>query len=142
MPGGGQKWTWLTVRSTAPSAAGFDLRQWTIILAMAVWVWLNALDLLVTYQGLRMVGIYEANRAMAGLIRHPIAAITVKMMLAYLLLKLIERLETRRPYSGLSPLLAANIYLSWACLHNLQLVRGHTDWSLFLRFFPLVGPPG
>jgi hypothetical protein len=109
---------------------------------MAVWVWLNALDLLITYQGLGAGVAYEANRVMTGIIRHPVLAASVKMLLAYLLLRLVERLEARRPYSGLAPLLGANVYLAWACLHNLYVVTGQQDWSGFLRFFPLTGLPG
>lgn len=123
------------------SAARYDLRQWTMIVAMAVWLWLNALDLLITYDGVGSGKAYEANCLMMGIIQRPLLAVLVKMSLAYLLLKLVERLEARRPYSGLSPLLAANVYLSWACLHNLYMVSGSRDWSHFLRFFPLAGPP-
>jgi len=108
---------------------------------MAVWVWLNALDLLITYEGLASGRAYEANRLMAETIRRPLAAVSVKIALAYLVLKLVARVEARRSYSGLTPLLAANSYLSWACLHNLYVVSGGEDWSHFLRFFPLTGLP-
>jgi hypothetical protein len=108
---------------------------------MAVWLWLNALDLLITYEGLASGRAYEANRLMAEIIRRPLVAVSVKMSLAYVVLRLVERVEVRRPYSGLTPLLAANIYLSWACLHNLYVVSGSEDWSHFLRFFPLTGLP-
>lgn len=127
--------------ASCPPAAGFDLRCWTVIVAMAVWLWLNALDLLITYEGLGGGFAYEANRVMAQIIRRPVLAASVKMLLAYALLKLVERLEVRRPYSGLAPLLGANVYLAWACLHNLYVVTGQQDWSGFLRFFPLAGLP-
>jgi hypothetical protein len=108
---------------------------------MALWLWLNALDLLITYAGLASGKAYEANRFMLVLIHRPVLAVSAKMSLAYAMLKLVERLERRRPHSGLAPLLAASIYLSWACLHNLHVVSGGEDWSHFLRFFPLAGLP-
>jgi hypothetical protein len=71
----------------------------------------------------------------------PALGVPLKLSLAYVVLKLIERIEARRPYSGLAPLLAANIYLSWACLHNLYVLARADDWSRFLRYYPLTGLP-
>jgi Domain of unknown function (DUF5658) len=119
----------------------FSLRDWTVVIAMAVWMWLNVLDLMITYTGLAAGTAYEANRALAGIIRRPLVAIPVKMSLAYLLLKLVRRLEERRPGAGLAPLLAANTWLSWACVHNLHVASGSHDWTGFSHFFPLAGPP-
>jgi len=121
--------------------AGFDLRGWTMVVVMALWLWLNVFDLLVTYDGLAAGGAYEANHLMSRLIRQPLLAVPLKMALAYMVLKLVERVETRTPYSGLAPLLAANVYLGWACLHNLNVVNGLHDWSQFLRYYPLAGLP-
>ena len=129
------------VRTHRPKP-GFSLRSWVLIIAMAVWMWLNSLDLMITYGGLGSGRAYEANRVMSGLMQHPVLAVSVKMLLAYGLLKLIERLERRVPFSGLAPLLAANVWLSWACLHNLYVVSGGEDWSHFLSLYPLTGPPG
>lgn len=118
-----------------------DLRGWTMIVLMALWVLLNIFDLLITYDGLAMGVAYEANRWMARIIELPALAAPVKMALAYVVLKLVERVETRTPYSGLAPLLAANVYLSWACLHNLNVISGAGDGSYFLRYYPLTGLP-
>jgi hypothetical protein len=117
----------------------FDLRSWVVITLMSVWLLLNVFDLMVTYEGLG--GAYEANRLLSGVLGRPWLAVSVKMVLAYLVLKCVERIERRTPYSGLAPLLAANTYLSWACLHNLHVVNRTQDWSHFLRYFPLAGLP-
>ena len=112
-----------------------------MVVLMALWLWLNVFDLLVTYDGLASGAGYEANHLMSRLIRQPLLAVPFKMALACVVVKLVQRVETRTPYSGLAPLLAANVYLSWACLHNLHVVSGIQDWSQFLRYFPLAGLP-
>jgi heme/copper-type cytochrome/quinol oxidase subunit 3 len=98
-------------------------------------------DLLITYDGLATGVAYEANRFLSRAISIPAVGVTVKLSLAYAVLKLVERIEARTPYSGLAPLLAANVYLSWACLHNLHVISGVQDWSHFLRYYPLTGLP-
>jgi len=103
---------------------------------------LNVFDLLITYDGLVAGGAYEANRILSGIIRRPLLAVPIKMSLAYVVIRLVQRVETRTPFSGLVPLLAANVYLSWACLHNLYVVGGSEDWSHFLHYYPLAGLPG
>jgi len=118
-----------------------DLRGWAVIVLMAAWMLLNVLDLLITYDGLAMASAYEANRFMSAVIHTPALAVPLKLSLAYVVLRLVERVEMRTPYSGLVPLLAANVYLSWACLHNLHVVGGDQDWSHFLRYYPLTGLP-
>jgi hypothetical protein len=120
---------------------GLDLRGWAVITLMALWMLLNVFDLLITYDGLSTGIAYEANRVMSRFIQAPALAAPVKLALAYVVLKLVERVETRTPYSGLAPLLAANIYLSWACLHNLNVLNGAADGSHFLRYYPLTGLP-
>jgi len=112
-----------------------------MIVLMALWVLLNVFDLLITYDGLSAGAAYEANRLMSWVIAMPALAVPLKLSLAYIVLKLVERVEKRTPYSGLGPLLAANLYLSWACLHNLHVVAGSEDWSQFLRYYPLTGLP-
>jgi len=118
-----------------------NYRGWTIVLLMALWLYLNIFDLLITYQGLRVGTIYEANRFFAPIIRYPVLAISIKLTLAYLVLKLVNRVETRTPYSGLIPMILVNLYLCWACLHNLNIMNGIESGSHFLRFFPLAGQP-
>jgi len=108
---------------------------------MAVWICVNVFDLLITYEGLATGHAHEVNRFLSGVVRTPALAVPLKMSLAYVVLKLVERIETRTPYSGLAPLLAANLYLSWACLHNLNVINGVEDWSHFLRYYPLAGLP-
>jgi hypothetical protein len=108
---------------------------------MAIWICLNVFDLLVTYQGLSLGLAYEANRFMAAFMRFPALAASVKLALAVLVLHAVQRIETRTPYSGLLPLLGANFYLAWACLHNLDVLAGQTGLSQFLRWYPLAGPP-
>jgi len=120
---------------------GLDLRGWAMIALMAAWMLLNVFDLLITYDGLATGVAYEANRFLSRAISIPAVGVTVKLSLAYAVLKLVERIEARTPYSGLAPLLAANIYLSWACLHNLHVISGVQDWSHFLRYYPLTGLP-
>jgi heme/copper-type cytochrome/quinol oxidase subunit 3 len=121
--------------------AGLDLRGWAMIVLMAAWMLLNVFDLLITYDGLATGVAYEANRFLSRAISIPAVGVTVKLSLAYAVLKLVERIEARTPYSGLAPLLAANVYLSWACLHNLHVISGVQDWSHFLRYYPLTGLP-
>jgi hypothetical protein len=118
-----------------------DLRGWTIVFVMALWMCLNAFDLLVTYDGLADGTAYEANRVFARIMATPLIAVSLKMLLAYIVLKLVERVETRTPYSGLAPLLAANLYLCWACLHNLHVIGGSEEGLQFLRYYPLAGLP-
>lgn len=112
-----------------------------VIIAMAIWICLNVLDLLVTYEGLSLGAAYEANRFMAAFIRFPALATSVKLTLAVLVLHAVQRIETRTPYSGLLPLIGANFYLAWACLHNLDVLAGQAGLSHFLRWYPLAGPP-
>jgi hypothetical protein len=112
-----------------------------MVVLMAVWLLLNVFDLLITYDGLASGVAYEANRVMGRIIRIPWLAVPAKMSLAYLVLKLVERVEIRTPYSGLVPLLAANLYLSWACLNNLYVLNGARDGSHFLQYYPLTGLP-
>lgn len=119
----------------------FDLRGWAIVVLMALWMLLNAFDLLITYDGLGSGRAYEANRFLARVIGMPALAVAVKLSLSYGVLKLVERVERRTPYSGLAPLLAANVYLAWACLHNMNVLSGNQDWSHFLRCYPLAGLP-
>ena len=117
------------------------LRGWMLVLLMAVWLYLNIFDLLITYQGLIEGTAYEANRVFAHIIRIPVLAVAVKLSLAYLLLKLIERIEQRTPYSGMVPLLLVSLYVSWVCLHNLNILNGVAGGAFFLHFFPLACPP-
>ena len=112
-----------------------------MIVLMSLWILLNIFDLLITYDGLSGGVAYEANRVMSHIVRVPALAAPVKLCLAYVVLKLVERVEVHTPYSGLAPLLAANIYLSWACLHNLRVLNGISDGSHFLRYYPLTGLP-
>jgi len=120
---------------------GLGLRGWTMIVLMVLWMLLNVYDLLITYDGLSSGVAYETNRFLSGLLRVPALAASVKLVLAYAVLKLVERVETRTPYSGLAPLMAANIYLSWACLHNLAVLSGVGGAAGFLRYYPLSGLP-
>ncbi|MHB9106400.1 MAG: DUF5658 family protein [Armatimonadota bacterium] len=120
----------------------FSFRDWTLVLLMALWLYLNVFDLLITYQGLVEGTVYEANRFFSKIIHIPVLAVTLKMSLAYLLIKLVQRVEDRTAFSGLVPLLLANIYLSWVCLHNLHILNGVGAGAHFLRFFPLLGQPG
>jgi hypothetical protein len=109
---------------------------------MALWICLNVFDLLITYEGLTAGTAFEANRFFSNIVRTPLLAVPLKMLLAYVVLKLVERVEMRTRYSGLVPLLVANLYLSWACLHNLHVISGSEDGLQFLRYYPLVGLPG
>ncbi len=124
-----------------PGRVALDFRGWAVVVLMAVWMLLNVFDMLITYDGLNSGIAYEANRVMARVVGTPALGVALKLSLAYVVLKLVERVEARRPYSGLVPLLAANIYMSWACLHNLYVVAGVDDWSHFLRYYPLTGLP-
>lgn len=112
-----------------------------MIVLMTVWLLLNVFDLLITYDGLSLGVAFEANRVMNRIIRVPAIAAAIKMSLAYLVIKLVERVENRTPYSGLMPLLAVNVYLAWACLHNLNVLSGIEDATHFLKYYPLTGLP-
>ncbi|UCH36148.1 MAG: hypothetical protein JSV65_07290 [Armatimonadota bacterium] len=130
--------TWHSVRHRIRRTP--DLRACTMIVLMSLWILLNIFDLLITYDGLASGIAYEANRVMSRIIEMPALATATKMSLAYVVLKLVERVEVRTPYTGLAPLLAANVYLCWACLHNLNVLNG-ADASRFLHYYPLTGLP-
>jgi hypothetical protein len=117
------------------------VRYGAVVLAMAIWIFLNVFDLLITYEGLALGLAYEANRFMAAFVRFPVLAVSVKLTLAVLVLHAVQRIETRTPYSGLLPLIAVNLYVAWACLHNLDVIAGQSVPSYFLRWYPLAGSP-
>jgi hypothetical protein len=118
-----------------------DVRGWIMVALMALWMSLNVFDLFITYDGMVSGRAYEANRLFSRLLANPLAAVPLKLALAYVVLKLVERVELRTPYSGMTPLLLVNIYLSWACLHNLEVVSGSGSGAEFLRYYPLAGMP-
>jgi hypothetical protein len=136
----GRAWS-LWRAATRYATQNLDVRGWTMIVLMAVWLLLNVFDLLITYDGLSVGVAFEANRVMNRVIHVPAIAASVKMSLAYVVLKLVERVENRTPYSGLMPLLAVNVYLAWACLHNLNVLNGIDDTTGFLKYYPLTGLP-
>jgi hypothetical protein len=89
----GRAWS-LWRAATRYATQNLDVRGWTMIVLMAVWLLLNVFDLLITYDGLSVGVAFEANRVMNRVIHVPAIAASVKMSLAYVVLKLVERVET------------------------------------------------
>jgi len=106
---------------------------------MLFWVLVNLFDLLVTSWAVGIDRAYEANPVMAYLLQFPPSAVAVKFALTLVVVWLVHRVEQRTPFSGVWPMLAADVYVAWACLHNVLVLLGQE--SPFLRVYPLAGLP-
>jgi len=86
---------------------------------MAVWLLLNVLDVLSTYQALSTGKATEINPLMSLLIGTPLLLITAKMLLAYGAVKIVEKASARSIYYSVVSLLVLNIYVALVCANNI-----------------------
>jgi hypothetical protein len=113
-------------------------RKWFLILGTS-WLCLNLFDLGITFWAIEAGLAYEANRLMRPIISVPLLATLVKLGLAYLVLRLAERIECQTPYSSLPVLLATNLYIGLACVGTVMTVMGHPSGDWFHYLNPLGG---
>ena len=71
-------------------------------------------------------------------IPYPIPATLVKLGLAYVALKLAERIELKTRFSSVPILAMIDAYLLLACISNVLTCFGSTAPTWFHRFFPLA----
>jgi hypothetical protein len=114
-----------------------DWHRWFMPLAL-LWLFLNLFDLGITFWAVQAGLATEANRLMALIIHYPIAATLAKLGLAYLALKMAERIELRSRYSSVPILLMIDIYLLLACISNVLTCYGSTAPTWFHHVFPLA----
>lgn len=112
--------------------------RWFVALGI-IWLALNLFDLGITFWAIEAGLAYEANRLMRPIIGMPVLAALVKLGLAYLVLRVVERIERQTPYSSLPVLLATNVYLGLACVGNVMVVMGHPCGEWFHLLNPLRG---
>lgn len=111
--------------------------KWFMPLAL-FWLFLNLFDLGITFWAIQSGVATEANRLMALVIHHPIAATFTKLGLAYLALKLAERIELRSRFSSVPILLMIDAYLLLANISNVLTCFGSEAPTWFHRIFPLA----
>ncbi|MDH7481033.1 MAG: DUF5658 family protein [Armatimonadota bacterium] len=85
---------------------------------MCIWLLLNVLDIITTYQALSKGNVRELNPLMSLLIGTPLLLITAKMFLAYAALKIVEKIELRNSLFAVISLLVLDIYVALVCTHN------------------------
>jgi hypothetical protein len=111
--------------------------RWFMPLAI-LWLFLNLFDLGITFWAIQSGVATEANRLMALVIHHPIAATLMKLGLAYLALKIAERIELRTRFSSVPILLLIDAYLFLANVSNVMTCFGSEPPTWFHRIFPLA----
>lgn len=112
--------------------------RWFLALGVT-WLGLNLFDLGITFWAIEAGLAYEANRLMRPIIDMPVVATLVKLGLAYLVLRVAQRIERQTPYSSLPILLATNVYIGLACIGNVMIVLGHPSAEWFHALNPLRG---
>src|SRR5260370_32031345 len=75
-----------------------DWHKWFMPLGV-LWLFLNLFDLGITFWAIQSGLAIESNRWMANVIPYPIPATLIKLGLAYVALKLADRIELRPPFS-------------------------------------------
>jgi hypothetical protein len=111
--------------------------KWFMPLAI-LWLFLNLFDLGITFWAIQTGVATEANRLMALIIHHPIAATLTKLGLAYLALKMAERIELGSRFSSVPILLMIDVYLLLANISNVLTCFGSEPPTWFHRIFPLA----
>ncbi|MCC6442956.1 MAG: hypothetical protein IT210_05790 [Armatimonadetes bacterium] len=87
------------------------------------WLLFHFFDVVVTLVAIESGTAYEANKLMAPLVHNcPVAAIIIKMLMAYSVLKIIEFIEHKTLFSPLPILLVADMGMLAVCLHNMRVV--------------------
>jgi hypothetical protein len=112
--------------------------KWFTALGVS-WLFLNLFDLGITFWAIEAGLAYEANRLMRPIIGIPVLATLVKLGLAYVVLRVAERIESQTSFSSLPVLLAANVYIGLACIGNVMTVMGHPHGEWFHALNPLGG---
>jgi hypothetical protein len=112
--------------------------RWFLALGIT-WLALNLFDLGITFWAIEAGLAYEANRLMRPIIGMPVVATLVKLGLAYMVLRVAERIERQTPYSSLPVLVATNLYIGLACVGNVMIVMGHPSAEWFHMLNPLRG---
>jgi uncharacterized protein DUF5658 len=102
------------------------------------WLCLNLFDLGITFWAIQSGVATEANRLMAIIIHYPLPATLAKLGLAYLALKIAERIELRTRFSSVPILALICAYLFLANVSNVLTCFGSTPPTWFHRFFPLA----
>jgi len=101
----------------------------------ASWLLFNLFDLGITFWALEAGLAVEANPLMRPLVGIPLLATPVKLGLAFVALKLAERIHCRTHFSSLPILVAMNLHIGLACVNNVLTVLGspHTQYFQFLN---------
>lgn len=98
-------------------------RRWLPALLVG-WTLLQFADILLTYWGLTMPGIKEANPVMAGVMTMPVRVVMMKLGLTVGVIGLLIRIEYRSHYSSIPILALLNMLMIYVFFNN---------WSLIAR---------
>lgn len=98
-------------------------RRWLPVLLVG-WTMLQFADIILTYWGLSMPGINEANPVMAGVMSMPIRVVMMKLGLTVGVIGLLMRIEYRSNYSSIPILALLNLLMLYVFFNN---------WSLIAR---------
>jgi hypothetical protein len=98
-------------------------RRWLPSLLLG-WAILQAFDVGLTYWGLSLPTIREANPVMMGLIEAPVRVILVKSGLTLLVMGLLLKIEYRSRFSSIPVLAFLNLLMFYVFFNN---------WSLIAR---------
>lgn len=85
---------------------------------MAAWFVLNTFDLLTSFSALAGGRAAELNPFMASIVPFPVLAGVVKMIGAYVVAKLVERLARRSVHIAIGTLAGVNAFMVMICLNN------------------------
>jgi hypothetical protein len=110
--------------------------RWFLPLGLS-WLFFNLFDLGITFWALETGTAVEANPLMRPLVAVPLLATPVKLGLAFLALKLAERIHCRTQYSSFPVLLAMNVHIGLACVSNVLTVLGSPHAEVFQFLNPL-----
>lgn len=86
---------------------------------MALWFVLNTFDLMTSFSALADGRAAELNPFMAAIIPFPLLAAVVKIMGAYAVVKLVERLSNRSVHVAIGTLAGVNAFMVMICLNNI-----------------------
>jgi hypothetical protein len=101
------------------------------------WLFFNLFDLAITLWAVEAGAAVEANPLMRPLIAIPLLATPVKLGLAFLALKLAERIHYRTPFPSVPVLLLMNLHIGLACASNVLTVLDSPHADLFRFLNPL-----
>jgi hypothetical protein len=110
--------------------------RWFVTLGIA-WLCFNLFDLGITLWAIETGVAVEANPLMRPLVAVPLLAAPVKLGLAFLALKLAERIHCRTPFSCVPVLVLMNLHIGLACVSNVLTVLDSPHADLFRFLNPL-----